>query len=86
MTEKQFNPELIRIGEQIRKFRKQKKYRQENLAEALDISVMTVSRIENGTTTMNVLLLMRLSKLLEVPVQEIIGEEMQVHPDDPCVR
>ena len=86
MTEKQFNPELIRIGEQIRKFRKQKKYRQENLAEALDISVMTVSRIENGTTTMNVLLLMRLSKLLGVPVQEIIGEEMQVHPDDPCVR
>lgn len=86
MTEKQFTPELIRIGEQIRKFRKQKKYRQENLAEALDISVMTVSRIENGTTTMNVLLLMRLSKLLGVPVQEIIGEEMQVHPDDPCVR
>lgn len=37
---------------------------------------MTVSRIENGTTTMNVLLLMRLSKLLGVPVQEIIGEEM----------
>ena len=86
MTEKQFNPELIRIGEQIRKFRRQKKYRQENLAEALDISVMTVSRIENGTTTMNVLLLMRLSKLLGVPVQEIIGEEMQVHPDNPCVR
>lgn len=86
MTEKQFTPELIRIGEQIRKFRKQEKYRQENLAEALDISVMTVSRIENGTTTMNVLLLMRLSKLLGVPVQEIIGEEMQVHPDDPCVR
>ena len=24
MTEKQFTPELIRIGEQIRKFRKQK--------------------------------------------------------------
>lgn len=24
MTEKQFNPELIRIGEQIRKFRRQK--------------------------------------------------------------
>lgn len=39
------------------------------------MSPMTISRIENGITKMDVEFLMRLSRVLEVPVNVILGLE-----------
>lgn len=69
-----FDRRLIRIGEQVKKFRRRKDYCQESFAEALGVSSMTVSRIENGTTPMNILLLLKISEVLEVEVEEILKE------------
>ena len=63
------------MGERIRKLRKRCDFCQESLAEAMDVSPMTISRIENGITKMDVEFLMRLSRVLEVPVNVILGLE-----------
>lgn len=73
--QKEFNQQRIEMGGRIRKLRKRCDFCQESLAEALDVSPMTISRIENGETKMNVEFLMRLSEVLEVPVNVILGLE-----------
>ena len=55
--------------------RKRCDFCQGSLAEAMDVSTMTISRIENGITKMDVEFLMRLSRVLEVPVNVILGLE-----------
>ena len=73
--QKEFNQQRIEMGERIRKLRKRCDFCQESLAEAMDVSPMTISRIENGITIMDVEFLMRLSRVLEVPVNVILGLE-----------
>ena len=73
--QKKFNQQRIEMGERIRKLRKRCDFCQEALAEAMDVSTMTISRIENGITKMDVEFLMRLSIVLEVPVNVILGLE-----------
>ena len=73
--QKEFNQQRIEMGERIRKLRKRCDISQESLAEAMDVSTMTISRIENGITKMDVEFLMRLSRVLEVPVNVILGLE-----------
>ena len=46
---KKVDSKLLQIGNNVREYRKQKHYNQEKLAELLDVSVATVSRIENKT-------------------------------------
>lgn len=45
------------------------------MAELLDVSVATVSRIENGSSAMDILILMNISKILEQPIDNIISLE-----------
>ena len=52
--QKEFNQQRIEMGERIRKLRKRCDFCQESLAEAMDVSTMTISRIENGITKMDV--------------------------------
>ena len=73
--QQEFNQQRIEMGERIRKLRKRCDFCQESLAEAMDVSPMTISRIENGITKMDVEFLMRLSRVLEVPVNVILGLE-----------
>ena len=73
--QKEFNQQRIEMGARIRKLRKRCDFCQEPLAEAMDVSTMTISRIENGITKMDVEFLMRLSRVLEVPVNVILGLE-----------
>lgn len=70
---KKTDPKLLQIGNNIREYRKQKHYNQEKLAELLEVSVATISRIENGSSAMDVLILMGISKILGQPVDNIIS-------------
>lgn len=63
---------LLQIGNNVREYRKCKHYNQEKLAELLNVSVSTVSRIENGSSAMDVLILMDISKVLEQPIERIV--------------
>jgi transcriptional regulator with XRE-family HTH domain len=69
------NMNLIKSGEKIRAFRKRKGYSQAELAEKTDLSAMTISRIEKGSTAMNILQLKRLSEVLEATADEILDCE-----------
>ena len=81
MMDDTFDKNLASIGEQVRKLRKKKKMSQEELACQIGVSVITVSRIESGTTTMNIQTLMNLSKILDVPVDEILYSHERRLPD-----
>ncbi len=54
------------IGERLRKARLQKGYTQEKLAEIMNVSVAYLSRIETGTTHINLKRLNELSNILGV--------------------
>ena len=46
---------------------------QSEFAEKLDVSVITISRIENGMTKIDAELLIKMSEVLQVPVNIILG-------------
>lgn len=54
------------IGERIRKSRSNKKMTQENLAEKLNVSVAFVSRIERGSTHINLTRLNQICSILDI--------------------
>ena len=61
------------IGERVKKLRKRNDFMQEEFAEELGISRMTVSRIENGTTSLNMKILSKMSQVLQVSENEILN-------------
>lgn len=63
---------LMEMGERVREIRKRRGYQQERLAELLGVSWITICRIENGLTTMNVLLLTSMAEVLGVSELEIL--------------
>lgn len=69
---KAYDENLLVIGEQVKKLRKRRDYTQDSLADAIGTSNMTMSRIENGTIAMNIQILIKMSEILEVPVEEIL--------------
>lgn len=61
------------IGERLKKARLAKGLTQENLAESLNISIAYLSRIETGTTKVNLKRLDEICKLLSVSEAEILS-------------
>lgn len=61
------------IGERIRKARVDSNLTQENLAEKLDVSVAFVSRIECGTTHINLTRLSEICSILNIDEGQIIN-------------
>ena len=45
---KEFDAKRVELGTRIRRLRKSRDLSQDNFAEELDISAVTVSRIQNG--------------------------------------
>lgn len=61
------------IGERIRKSRIEHQYTQENLAEKLNVSVAFISRIECGTTHINLSRLSEICSILDIDEGSIIN-------------
>ena len=72
-----FDSNRIEMGNRIRTLRKRRVGSQAEFAEQLDVSVITVSRIENGMTKIDAEPLIRMSEVLHVPVDTILGIERQ---------
>lgn len=64
----------VRIGAQIRAFRKAKGYTQAQLAELSSVDNMTISRLENGVRTPTIEHLLKLACVLEVNASRLLGE------------
>ena len=61
------------IGERLKKARLSKKLTQENLAESLNISIAYLSRIETGTTKINLKRLNESCNILEISESSILS-------------
>lgn len=64
---------LIVLGSRVRKLRKNKGYSQANLAEMAEVSITTISRLEQGLADPNILTVNRLADALDVRIVELIG-------------
>lgn len=67
------------LNEVIRTLRKRKGLTQEQFAEQLGISVMTVRRWEWGERVPNAEDLKKASQVLDIPVTELIGDSDTLH-------
>ncbi len=61
--------------ENIKRLRRQKGWSQTNMAEDLGIDYSTYGKIERGKININIARLEQISKILQVPIQELYGWE-----------
>lgn len=64
--------DLVRLGQRIAEVRKQRGWTQTDLAEAADISRVTVSKIERGATDVGYVRLVRLARALGLPASALV--------------
>lgn len=64
--------ELMELGNRVRKYRNERHWSQEKLAEKVDVSLNTVSRIEGGQTRMSIEVFMRLVQVLGVDAELLL--------------
>lgn len=62
------------VGDSIKKFRKQAKITQEQLAQSTDLSTMSVRRYESGDRTPNLDHLRKISATLNMPLGQLLKE------------
>ena len=65
----------LEMGQRIRILRKRQIWSQEEFAERHGVSTIPISRIENGTTRIDVQLLMNMAEVLQTKVTTILGTE-----------
>ena len=63
------------FGERFQRLRKEKGLTQENIAEAVNVSSHAVSKWENDINMPDITLLLRLSEILGVTTDELLGKE-----------
>lgn len=61
------------LGNNIKKYRKIKGYRQLDLATAMDLSEDYICRVENGLKSMSLKRLFQLADILEVKMTDLIN-------------
>ena len=62
----------IEIGQRIRDIRKQRRYTQETLAEAADLSASYVSHIELGVKSASLAAILQIAKALDVSLDQLL--------------
>lgn len=70
------------VGEKVKYYRKKKKYSQKVLSEKLEVMAIyvcrgSISRIEDGSRTVTDIELYGLSKILEVPMENLFPDEYE---------
>lgn len=68
----------MQVGQKIRKFRDERNYSQSEMAERMGISQSAYSRIERNETPITVDELIRVSKTLNVPLQEFLPDSISI--------
>ncbi len=64
---------MLKLGENLKKFRSQRELTQEQLADILGVSAQAVSRWENGTTYPDITLLPAIASYFGVTLDELMG-------------
>ncbi len=66
------------VGEKIRRFRSEKRLTGKDMAEKLGISQNAYHKKETGESSISVTELLKLSQILEKPIEELLKEELSV--------
>lgn len=66
-----------KIGENIKLYRKEKNFTQEQLSEAMGVTVGAVSKWESGASVPDISIIMELADFFEVSVDALLGFEMR---------
>lgn len=66
---------MLKLGENLKKFRLKRELTQERLADILGVSAQAVSRWENGTTYPDITLLPTIASYFEITLDELMGME-----------
>lgn len=64
---------MLKLGENLKKYRINRELTQEQLADVLGVSAQAVSRWENGTTYPDITLLPTIASYFDISIDEIIG-------------
>ncbi|BFM43152.1 hypothetical protein CFS9_17930 [Flavobacterium sp. CFS9] len=65
------------VGENIRKYRREKDLKAEEVSEKIGISQSTYSKIENNRCKIDVEILKNIAAVLEVDVTQLMGNEVR---------
>jgi transcriptional regulator with XRE-family HTH domain len=71
-----------RLGRNLSHYRKRAKFTQEQLAEAIQVEVATVSRYETGATLPSLVTLETVAALLRVSIADLLAEEAPAQSDE----
>jgi transcriptional regulator with XRE-family HTH domain len=69
----------LRIGTKLSAIRQERQLTQDELADFLGISTSAYARFERNETSMDLDILMKVSKKLDVPVHEFLPETFQIN-------
>ena len=72
-----------RLGQNVRKFRKERRMSQTELAEQAGVALMTISRLERGEHDPHVRTLSQIARGLGVPLFELMRAAGYFENDDP---
>ena len=75
--ERDYNEDILYLGDQIRQFREHSKMSQEELADRLEVSPITIHRIENGVRAASLESLFKFSDTMNVPLALLLPPRMQ---------
>lgn len=70
------------LNENIKRYRLEKKLTQEELADRLHIVRQTVSKWENNRAVPDAEMLVRVAKVLDVPVMKLLGEQREAQENE----
>ena len=70
-------------GHIIRKYRETKNYSQKYVAAKLGVSQNAYSKIENNITQLTVHHVKELSRILEIPVSDLLNDNFEIHKPVP---
>ncbi len=69
------------IGKRIKEARKDKGWSQEKLSEEIDVTTVYISRVERGSSQVNLKRLAQISKALDVSLEYLIGGTITEAPN-----
>ena len=76
----------IKLAENIKRFRKEQSFTQEQLAEILGVTVGAVYKWEAGLSMPEIRLIMALADIFEVSVDVLLGYEIQSSNVDSSIK
>ena len=73
---------MMKLGEVIRKYRKEKQFTQEELAARLGVNAPAVNKWENGNAMPDIMLLAPIARFLDVSLDELLSFRDELTPQE----